>query len=94
MFFITHNKSVIFLAEGCIPTACNGFVVCSFYRAWHPDGMLTKDAAPFALFEREIKIGQLNFMEHHRQSLQWAKEQYDLLQKQIKECLFHNGKDM
>jgi transposase len=28
-----------------------------------------------------------NLKEHHRQSLQWAKEMYDLYQKQINECL-------
>jgi transposase len=28
-----------------------------------------------------------NFKEHHRQSLKWAKEQYDLYVKQIQECV-------
>jgi transposase len=34
---------------------------------------------------REALTG--NIKEHHRQSLQWAKEMYDLYQKQIRECL-------
>jgi transposase len=35
---------------------------------------------------REALTG--NLKEHHRQSLKWAKEQYDLYDKQIKECSF------
>jgi transposase len=35
---------------------------------------------------REALTG--NVKEHHLQSLKWAKEQYDLYQKQIQECLF------
>jgi len=37
-------------------------------------------------FLREALTG--NIKEHHRQSLQWAKQTYDLYQKQIQECLY------
>jgi len=30
-----------------------------------------------------------NFKEHHRIPLKWAKQQYDLFQQQIRECLFY-----
>ena len=33
-----------------------------------------------------------NIKEYHRQSLKWAKEQYDLYEKQIEECLFYMDK--
>ena len=39
---------------------------------------------------REALTG--NLKEHHRQSLKWAKEMYDLYQKQIQECLFYMEK--
>jgi len=39
---------------------------------------------------REALTGHLK--DHHLQSLKWAKEQYDLYQKQIQECLFYMEK--
>ncbi len=39
---------------------------------------------------REALTG--NLKEHHQQSLKWAKELYDLYQKQIQECLFYMEK--
>jgi len=38
-------------------------------------------------FLREALTG--NIKEHHRQSLKWTKEMYDLYQKQIQECLMY-----
>ena len=73
------SKSVISIIEALIEGETN------------PDYLVTLVYANTAN-KRSGKLRQAltgNLKEHHRVSLKWAKQQYDLYQTQIQECLFY-----